>query len=99
MKTAKEYLYTVMGCEPVNSRIDYVDALEAVQAAIDDAGSVRQQVREALAEYFEPLLPDPTPQPITAPPIRSGERTFFESLPCSRCGMPARTCGCEQPPF
>jgi hypothetical protein len=99
MKTAKEYLYAVMGCEPVNSRMDYVDALEAVQAAIDDAASVRQQVAQGIADYFGDIMPLPplAELPADAAPIRLGE-AFFQRQPCYRCGKRG-ACGCEQPPF
>jgi hypothetical protein len=97
MKTAKQYLFDVMGCEPVMSRIDYADALEAVQAALDDAGSVREQAQQALTDYFNTVLPEPAPQvlPLDTPPIRLSER--LRQAGCFRCGQ--QHCDCEQPPF
>jgi hypothetical protein len=99
MKTAQEYLRAAIGYDLNGSHMTYVDALEAVQAAIDDASSVREQVRQALTDYFDTVLPEPAPPvlPVNMPPIRLGER-FFQFPPCHRCG--SRThCGCEQPPF
>jgi hypothetical protein len=97
MKTAEQYLFDVMGCDPVGSRIDYRDALEAVQAAIDAAGTIREQVRQGLADYFEDVLPLP-PLPPNTPPIRLGQ-TILNALPCARCGRPSGTCQCDQAPF
>ncbi len=112
MKTAKEYLYAVMGCEPVNSRIDYTDALEAVQAALDDAASVRQQVAQGIADYFGDIMPlPPLPElPVDAPPIRLGQKpapqvNVFPPA-CPRCTQRLDQCLCPQmfpneplPPF
>jgi len=86
MKTAKEYLYAVMGCEPVHSRMDYNDALEAVQAAIDDAASVRQQVAQGIADYFGDIMPLPElpALPADAPRIRLGC--------CRKCGEARQQC-------
>lgn len=102
MKTATEYLYAVMGCEPVNSRIDYTDALEAVQAALDDAATIRAQVRQGLADYFDDILPlPPLPEPPARAPIRLGQPAQRNVFPpaCSRCGQRGAECLCEQPPF
>ncbi|MGI4736097.1 MAG: hypothetical protein ACRYG7_13050 [Janthinobacterium lividum] len=85
MKTAEEYLRAAIGYELRSSRMTYVDALEAVQAAIDDADSVREQVRQALTDYFDNVLPDPLPLPEAAPPIRLGA--------CRKCGEWRRDCG------
>jgi hypothetical protein len=97
MKTAKQYIIDVMGYETTSSRIDMADAEAAVQAAIDEAGSVREQVRQALTDYFDSVLPEPAPPvlPDSSPPIRLGERLYQAG--CLRCGK--QYCNCEQPPF
>jgi hypothetical protein len=97
MKTAQEYLRTAIGYDLNGSHMTYADALEAVQAAIDDAGSVREQVRQALTDYFDSVLPEPAPPVLldSSPPIRLGER--LRQTGCWRCGQ--QYCNCEQPPF
>jgi hypothetical protein len=103
MKTAEQYLRDAIGYERTGTFINYQDALEAVQAVIDDAGSVRQQVREALAEYFEPLLPE---LPALAP-VRPAPTPIANVFPpaCPRCLQRGAECLCppmfprEEPPF
>jgi hypothetical protein len=92
MKTAKEYLREAIGYELNSSHMTYVDALAAVQAAIEDAGSVRDQVRQGLADYFDEVLPLPPlpPLPADTPPIRLGA--------CQKCGEARRECGQSECP-
>lgn len=104
MKTAEQYLRDAMGYERTGTFINYMDALEAIQAAIDDAGSVREQVRQALTDYFDTVLPEPAPPvlPANTPPIRLGQaREQVNVYPpaCGRCGQRGADCLCEQPPF
>lgn len=102
MKTAHDYLRDVLGSEPTNF-LSYADGVKAVQAALEDAGTVRQQVAQGIADYFGDVLPlPPLPElPADAPPIRLGEDFFklTSAETCRTCGKPSRTCTCEQPPF
>ena len=62
MKTAEEYLHPLLVGPEVPTKVAYETALAAVQAAIDDAGTAGQQLREALRVF----MPD-SPRPGKAP--------------------------------
>ena len=103
MKTAAHYLRDAIGYEPTSSRIDYTDALAAVQAVLDEAASTRTLMRQALDDYFgfeAPAEAAPAPEPA---PIRLGGRGPFPPA-CPRCLQRGADCLCpppsrEEPPF
>lgn len=102
MKTAKEYLYAVMGCEPVNSRMDYTDALEAVQAALNDAATIREQVRQGIVDCFGGIMPFELPpeSPAATPPIQMGQPLAQPNVfppACPRCLQRGAECLCWLP--
>lgn len=85
MKTAKEYILAAFGYEPTDW-MHYANTLAAVQAALDDASSVRQQVAQGIADYFGDILPLPSlPElPADMPRIRLGC--------CRKCGEARQQC-------
>lgn len=56
MKTAEEYLHPLLVGPEVPAKVAYATALAAVQAAIDDAGTAGQQIREALRAFMPDAL-------------------------------------------